>query len=404
MSARAVRFSILGATVIVMAVVAPFLPSKWMTTLTYAQIFAVYAMGWDILSGMTGQISFGHIFFVAVSGYTTGLLNLYVKWPIWATIPLGVVMAVLAGLLFSVPALRLRGPYFSLITLILPLAAARLVIILADWTGGELGKFGVAALCPFPDFKANQYCNYYSLWGVMTGVGLFLVWLSTSRVGKILEAIRENEEAVEAAGINTAKYKIFAFAVSACVVGLGGAFSVHANEGVFFNSLLSLTTSLEMIVASVIGGMGIIIGALWGGFLVHGGEEVIKEFAPPPLTLTLEMLCVSVIALILGGIGSYSGARIARVLLPKKWVKISAVVALGVTGIYLGVISGLWLLNIAEGLLGIDFSNIKIGRLSLEQCATLIFFALLLVLLLFARQGLLPLLAGLFRRAKRRGG
>lgn len=333
MISRTLRVSLFGITVIVLAVVAPFLPSKWMTTLTYAQIFAVYAMGWDILSGMTGQISFGHIFFVAVAGYTTGLLNLYVKWPIWATIPLGVVMAVLAGLLFSVPALRLRGPYFSLITLILPLAAARLVIILADWTGGELGKFGVAALCPFLDFKANQYCNYYALWGMMTGIGLFLVWLSTSRVGKILEAIRENEEAAEAAGINTAKYKIFAFAVSACVVGLGGAFSVHTNEAVFFNSLLSLTTSLEMIVASVIGGMGTIVGALWGGFLVRGGEQVIRELAHLELPLGAEGLALSF----------------------------------------------------------------------LERWATLIFFMLLIVLLMFARQGLVPLLVGLFRREQRRG-
>nr|BAL53388.1 branched-chain amino acid transport system permease protein [uncultured Acetothermia bacterium]BAL59661.1 branched-chain amino acid transport system permease protein [Candidatus Acetothermum autotrophicum] len=334
MSPRALKFLVLGLTVLIVGAIGPLLPSKWMTTLTYAQLFAVYAMGWDILSGMTGQISFGHIFFVAVAGYTTGLLNLYLHWPIWATIPVGAVMAVVAGLLFSVPALRLRGPYFSLVTLILPLAAARLVIILADWTGGELGKFGVAALCPLPDFKANQYCNYYSLWGLMTGVGLFLVWLSTSRFGKILEAIRENEEAVEAAGINTAKYKIFAFVVSACVVGLGGAFSVHTNEAVFFNSLLSLTSSIEMIVASVIGGMGTIVGALWGGFLVRGGEQVIREIAQLKLPIGAEGLALSF----------------------------------------------------------------------LERWATFIFFALLLVLLFFARQGLLPLLTGLVRRKRYASG
>ncbi|MCS7197605.1 MAG: branched-chain amino acid ABC transporter permease [Candidatus Bipolaricaulota bacterium] len=332
MSTRALRLSLLGATVIVIAIIGPFLPAKWMTTITYAQIFAIYAMGWDILSGMTGQISFGHIFFVAVSGYTTGLLNLYLRWPIWATILLGVAMAVLAGLMFSVPALRLRGPYFSLITLILPLATARLVIILADWTGGELGKFGVAALCPFLDYKANQYCNYYALWALMTGVGLLLIWLSTSRIGKILEAIRENEEAVEAAGINVAKYKIFAFAVSACVVGLGGAFSVHVNESVFFNSLLSLTTSIEMIVASVIGGMGTIVGALWGGFLVRGGEELIREVAHWKLPIGAEGLALSFV----------------------------------------------------------------------ERWATFIFFTLLIVLLFVARQGLLPLLTGFFRRGKKR--
>ncbi len=328
MSPHALKLGLLALTVAVVGMSGPFLSAKWMTTLIYAQLFAIYAMGWDILSGMTGQISFGHIFFVAVSGYTTGLLNLYLKWPIWTTIPLGVVMAVLAGLLLSVPALRLRGPYFSLVTLILPLAAARFVIILADWTGGELGKFGVTALCPLPDFKANQFCNYYSLWGLMAVVGLVLVWLSSSRIGKILEAIRENEEAVEAAGINAAKYKIFAFAVSAFVVGLGGAFSVHTNEAVFFNSLLSLTSSIEMIVASVIGGMGTIIGALWGGFLVRGGEQVIRELAQLKLPLGEEGFALSF----------------------------------------------------------------------LERWATFIFFTLLLVLLFFARQGLLPLLAGLFKK------
>lgn len=326
MSPRTLRLTLFAFTVVLMGALGPVLPSKWVTTLMFAQLFAIYAMGWDILSGMTGQISFGHIFFVAVSGYTTGLLNLYLKWPIWVTIPTGVVMAVLAGLLFSVPALRLRGPYFSLVTLILPIAAARFVIIFADWTGGELGKFGVTALCPLSEFKANQFCNYYSLWGLMTGVGLGLIWLSTSRIGKILEAIRENEEAVEAAGINAAKYKIFAFAVSALVVGLGGTFSVHTNEAVFFNSLLSLTTSIEMIVASVIGGMGTIIGALWGGVLVRGGEQVIRELAQLKLPLGAEGLALSF----------------------------------------------------------------------LERWSTLIFFALLLVLLFFARQGLLPLLAGLF--------
>ena len=351
MSARGVRFALVGLTVVALAAVGPLLPPKWMTTLMYAQLFAVYAMGWDILSGMTGQISFGHIFFVAVAGYTTGLLNLYLKWPIWATVPTGVVMAVLAGLLFSVPALRLRGPYFSLVTLILPLAAARFVIILADWTGGELGKFGVTPLCDNSvvdalgallarfrieegAFRLYQYCNYYFFWALLACGGAGLVWLSTSRIGKILEAIRENEEAVEAAGINVAKYKIFAFMISAAVVGLGGAFSVHANEAVFFNSLLSLTTSIEMIVASVIGGMGTIVGALWGGLLVRGGESLIREIAQ-------------------------------------------------------------WKLPIGAEGVALSF---------LERWATLIFFAILVALLLFARQGLVPLLLGWMKQLKIRGG
>lgn len=283
MSPRTFKLILLALTVIVLGAIGPWLPIKWMTTFTYAQLFAIYALGWDILSGMTGQISFGHMFFVGVAGYTTGLLNIYLHWPIWVTIPLGAVMAIAMGLLFSFPALRLKGPYFSLVTLILPLAAARLAIILSDWTGGELGKFGAAPLCPVSawayDFKLNQYCNYHMIWGLMALVAVGLIWLASSRIGKILEAIRENEEAVEAAGINPAKYKILAFAVSALVVGLGGAFSVHLNEGVFFNSLLSLTTSTEMIVAAVIGGMGTILGALWGGLMIRLGEQGMRDLA-----------------------------------------------------------------------------------------------------------------------------
>ncbi|MCS6936323.1 MAG: branched-chain amino acid ABC transporter permease [Candidatus Bipolaricaulota bacterium] len=283
MSLRTFKLILLALTVVALGVIGPYLPPKWATTVTFAQLFAIYSIGWDFLSGMTGQISFGHIFFVGVSGYTAGLLNMYLKWPLWATIPTGMVLAMLMGLLFSVPALRLKGPYFSLVTLILPLAAARLVIILGDWTGGELGKFGATPLCPIQqfvfDFRMNQLCNYYIIWGVLALMALGLIWLASTRIGKILEAIRENEEAVEAAGINPAKYKIFAFAVSALVVGFGGALSVHLNEGVFFNALLSLTTSTEMIVASVIGGMGTILGALWGGLLIRIGEQGMRDLA-----------------------------------------------------------------------------------------------------------------------------
>lgn len=324
MTPRTFKLIFLALTVIILGLIGPWLPPKWATTVTFAQLFAIYAMGWDILSGMTGQISFGHIFFVGVSGYTSGLLNMYLKWPLWVTIPWGMVLATVMGLLFSLPALRLKGPYFSLVTLILPLAAARLVIILGDWTGGELGKFGATPLCPISefvnDFKLNQLCNYYIIWGAMAVLAVGLIWLASTRIGKILEAIRENEEAVEAAGINPAKYKIFAFAVSALVVGLGGALSVHLNEGVFFNSLLSLTASTEMIVAAVIGGMGTILGALWGGLLIRIGEQGMRDLAH----LT--------------------------------------------------------------------------GFTDLEKWATFFFFALLLVFLFVARLGLLPLIAGLFRR------
>ncbi|MBI1744602.1 branched-chain amino acid ABC transporter permease [Candidatus Acetothermia bacterium] len=296
MSRKGIKYLLLLGLVALLTIL-PLIPgalnTKWMTTITFATYFAIFVLGWDILCGYTGQISFGHSFFVGASGYTSALLSLYFKWPIWATIPCGVLASLALGLLLSVPALRLRGPYFSLITLIMPLIAIKLVLIFSSITGGELGKSNIPAIptpvppCPSdagPDvcralfIQYQQYQYYYAL-GLMALVAIALLIISTSRIGKILEAIRDNEEAVEAAGINTAKFKILAFGISSFVVGLGGAFYVHYLETVLPQEVLSPTRSTEIIIASVLGGMGTIIGPLFGAYAVRLGQEGLREAA-----------------------------------------------------------------------------------------------------------------------------
>jgi len=268
--------------VVALLVVAPYLLSgqpRWITVLTLANFFAVFAMSWDILSGYTGQLSFGHSFFIAAAGYTSALLNLYMGWPIWLTIPLGVVAAVATGLLVAIPALRLRGPYFALVTLVLPIVANKLVLIFSEFTGGELGKYGLAPLSSAPSFLAYQRAKYFYSLGLMVAVAAGLILIARSKVGKIFEAIRESEEAVEAAGINTAKYKILAFIISSFVAGLGGAFYVHYWENLIPSTVLSLTLSIELIVAAVVGGMGTITGPIVGAYFLVAGEEWIKGLA-----------------------------------------------------------------------------------------------------------------------------
>ena len=291
MSRKSIKYLLLLGLVALL-VILPLIPgalnTKWMTTITFATYFAIFVLGWDILCGYTGQISFGHSFFVGASGYTSALLSLYFKWPILVTIPCGVLASLALGLLLSMPALRLRGPYFSLITLIMPLIAIKLVLIFSSITGGELGKSGVPAL-PVPPcaqgiearqcFTLFQQYQYYYALGLLALVAVALLIISSSRIGKILEAIRDNEEAVEAAGINTAKFKIFAFGISSFVVGLGGAFYVHYWETVLPQSVLSPTLSTEIIIASVLGGMGTIIGPLFGAYAVRLGQEGLREAA-----------------------------------------------------------------------------------------------------------------------------
>ncbi len=263
--------------------VLPFLGvlnTNWMTTITFATYFAIFVLGWDMLCGYTGQVSFGHSFFVGSAGYTSALLSLYFHWPIWITIPLGVLASLALGLLISVPALRLRGPYFSLVTLIMPLIAIKFVLIFSSITGGELGKSPIPPTFPATwSFDLYKKAHYFLALGLMASVAVVLIWITNSRIGKILEGIRDNEEAVEAAGINTAKYKILAFGISSFVVGLGGAFYVHYWETVLPQSALSPTLSTEMIVASVLGGMGTIIGPLFGAYAVRLGQEGLRQLA-----------------------------------------------------------------------------------------------------------------------------
>jgi branched-chain amino acid transport system permease protein len=249
--------------------------------MTGALFVAMFAMSWDAVSGYTGEISFGHGLFFAVGGYTSALVSMGHGLPVFVSIPLGVALAVVAGLVIGVPSLRLEGPYLSLVTLIAPLILLQLFIFRSDVFGGELGIDAPELLIEF------SYVNYYFL-----ALGLFvavfaLLWVITrSNTGAILTGVREDEDAVAAAGLNPAKFKIYAFALSAAVGGLAGAVYVHT-PGVrpHPDTLFSLLINVEVIIAAVLGGMGTIVGAAVGGIFVSLAPKYLNliEFTVPVL-------------------------------------------------------------------------------------------------------------------------
>ncbi|MFQ5795663.1 MAG: branched-chain amino acid ABC transporter permease [Candidatus Bipolaricaulia bacterium] len=260
------------AVIALLALAPKFTSLNLVTILTLANFMAVFAMSWDILSGYTGQISFGHAFFIGAAGYTSALLNFHLGLPLWLTIPLGAAAAVLAGLLVAAPALRLRGPYLALVTLILPIVARRLILIFSSVTGGEFGLAGIDTI------SLSLEGGYYWSLGLMITIAWALRWLSRSKIGKIFTAIRENEEVVEAAGINTAKYKTLSFVISSLVAGLGGSFFVHYLMIVSPNSVLSLSLSIQVIIATVLGGVGTITGPIVGGYILVVAQEHLRSF------------------------------------------------------------------------------------------------------------------------------
>jgi len=233
----------------------------YLRILIMASIFAIFAASWDLLSGFTGQISFGHALFFGVAAYTSALLNLNVSLPPWLTIPLGALAAVVAGLVVGVPCLRLRGTYLALATLAFPLILTGVVFVIPDITGGELGVSGLDRLS---DSRVNEY---YIAVTVMVVLG-FVMWkITDSKTGIIFHAIREDEVAARASGINTTRYKLLAFCLSGLFAGIAGGLYVHFMR-IAGPSTLELMLSFQVIIWAIFGGIATIYGPIAGAFIL----------------------------------------------------------------------------------------------------------------------------------------
>lgn len=242
---------------------APF----FMNLFVLANIYALYAVSWDLLAGFAGQFSFGHSAFFGVAAYTAALLNINLRLPPWLTIPVGALVAVGIGLVVALPALRLRGIYLSLVTVAFPTILMSIVFAFPDFTGGELGIFGVKSL------TKSTALNYYVILAIVL-ISVASMWKITDikskilRTGVVFRAIREDEIAARLSGINTTRYKVLAFAVSAFFAGIAGGLYAHVIR-VAGPSTLEFTLSFNALLYTIFGGIGTIYGPIVGTYILH---------------------------------------------------------------------------------------------------------------------------------------
>jgi branched-chain amino acid transport system permease protein len=241
----------------------------WLRILIFTSIFAIFAASWDLLSGFTGQINFGHALFFGVAAYTSGLINVHAKLPHFVTIPLGAIAGVLTGLIIGIPCLRLRGTYLALTTLAFPIILTGLVFAIPDVTGGELGISGLQRL------SASRVKDYYITVVLMLALTSIMWKITDSKLGIILHAIREDEIAVRAAGINTTRYKLLAFCLSGLFAGISGGLYAHIMRTVG-PSTLEISLSFLVIVWSVFGGIVSIYGPVAGVFMLFPLAEFLR--------------------------------------------------------------------------------------------------------------------------------
>jgi branched-chain amino acid transport system permease protein len=235
--------------------------------LTLAYYFGVFSMAWDLLFGFAGEVNFGPTFLIGLGAYTAAILDS--KWgpPIPVCIVAGGLVALVGGLLLAMPAMRLRGPYFGLVTLVAVLLLQNSIVIFAGVTGGEIGMM-------VPDvLSVSAEDNYWYALGFLMISAIILFGLSRSAIGLILQASGQDAIGAQALGFNVTKHKLAAFCISALFSGLAGAMLVFYQGTASVSTVVDLGVGVQIIIAAVLGGRRTILGAVLGSvFLIVAGE------------------------------------------------------------------------------------------------------------------------------------
>ncbi len=259
---------IVTALIILLALASlPFWVSAYiLAVLTVAYYFGVFAMAWDLLFGFAGEVNFGPTFLIGLGAYSAGLLDNH-GVPVWLCVIAGALAAVIGGFVLALPALRLRGPYFGLITLVAVLVLQQVIVIFAGVTGGEIG------LTINDVLSVDSGHNYWLALAFLVISGLILYSFSRSAAGLILQACGQDAIEAQALGFNVAKHKLAAFAVSALFSGLAGAMLVFYLGTASVDTVVDISVGVQIIIAAVLGGRRTIVGAAIGAvFLIVAGE------------------------------------------------------------------------------------------------------------------------------------
>jgi branched-chain amino acid transport system permease protein len=237
--------------------------------LTIAYYFGVFSMAWDLLFGFANEVNFGPTFLIGLGAYTAGILDNLYQPPLWLCVAAGTLAAVTGGVVLALPALRLRGPYFGLTTLVAVLMLQNFIVVAASLTGGEIGL-------TVPDvISVDDKINYWIALGFMSLSGAVLYALSRSPIGLILQASGQDAIQAAALGFNVTKHKLVAFIVSAFFSGLAGALMVFYLGVASVGTFVDVTVGVQVIIGAVLGGRRTILGAALGAvFLIAMGEAL----------------------------------------------------------------------------------------------------------------------------------
>ena len=277
-----------------------YLPNSMMTTITYIGITVIAVHGLNILTGLCGQISMGHAAFMAVGGYTSAVLCAKLGFSFWAALPCAALMAGVAGLLFGLPSLKIKGFYLIMATLAAQFIIIWVILQLRDITGGPDGLS--TARPQIGDFVFKSKASYYYLVMVFAVAATYFAKnLARSRIGRAFVAIDNNDLAAEVMGVNLWVYKLLAFFIGCMFAGVAGSLTVHYYAFASIDQF-PFINSVWYIGMLIVGGMGSTVGAIFGVVFLKIIEELGAMLGPILPTAIFVPQAAASITLLLRGL------------------------------------------------------------------------------------------------------
>jgi branched-chain amino acid transport system permease protein len=258
-----------------------------------AAVHIIIAVGLNLLTGYTGQISLGHAGFIAIGAYTSALLMLKLNAPFSLALPAAGLVSGLFGLALGFPALRLTGPYLAVATLGFGIAVAQVLVKWESLSGGSIGLHPPRpAFGPFTIDSDTRF--YYLAIAVMLLMTIGAANLVRSRIGRAFVAIRDSEIAAEAMGVDVSRYKTLAFAISAVYSGIGGALMGHL-VGYINPDSFGVASSIYYLSMIVIGGLASIFGSIAGSIFLTALTHILSGIKNLPMVIYGSLLILVVI-------------------------------------------------------------------------------------------------------------
>jgi branched-chain amino acid transport system permease protein len=267
---------------VVLVVLFPFIFSMYQTNiLITALIYVVVGLGLNIVVGLAGLLDLGYVAFYAVGAYSYALLNYHFGVTFWMALPIGALLGLIFGILLGFPVLRLRGDYLAIVTL----GFGEIIrLVLENWNAFSFGPSGIANI-PKPSLFGLDLSLHQStifIYFLMVGLALMTIFvvrrLQDSRIGRAWIALREDEVACQAMGIDKTRTKLSAFALGATWAGMGGV--VFAAKTTFINpASFTIWESVIILCVVVLGGMGSILGVIIGALVLILLPEYLRAFS-----------------------------------------------------------------------------------------------------------------------------